>query len=244
MSVLTRSSGGDRIRVGLCAAAIFLGGIGSLMAGDQLLLESRTLSREGTDTAVVLPSGPVVLSSKVIASCVPGSRNDDDVLSFELETGVCQFIPSAERKASKMMQRPSFDISWTDPAIPILECLISHRGVLIREASRNAICFGWYQCDDLTPFIIGQHQVCAGSFLVLDAGPGYASYLWAPGGETTQQINVTPVATTHYSVTVTDGAGCAVTSAEHLVEVILCAPEIFADDFETGNTGRWSHTAN
>jgi hypothetical protein len=186
----------------------------------------------------------VVLSSKVIASCLPGNRNGDDVVSYDLDTGGCQFIPSAERNAHPLMHRPSVDVRESSPAIPILECLFSHRAVLLRETSKNAISFRWYQCDDLQPTIVGPNQVCEGSTLVLDAGSGYASYLWKPGGETSQQIQASPLTSTFYSVTVTDGAGCAVTSAEHLVEVILCAPEIFADDFETGNTGRWSHTAN
>ncbi|MBX3396856.1 MAG: hypothetical protein KF841_15980 [Phycisphaerae bacterium] len=48
--------------------------------------------------------------------------------------------------------------------------------------------------------------VCAGTPVTLDAGAGYASYLWSPGGEITQTIEVTSSGT--YSVTVTDGSGC------------------------------------
>ena len=42
---------------------------------------------------------------------------------------------------------------------------------------------------------------------VLNAGAG-ASYLWAPGGQTTSSITVTPTDTTIYTVTVTNAAGC------------------------------------
>ena len=49
-------------------------------------------------------------------------------------------------------------------------------------------------------------EVCEGTTVTLDAGPGYESYLWSPGGETTQTINVTD--SSSYSVTVTDANGC------------------------------------
>jgi hypothetical protein len=42
--------------------------------------------------------------------------------------------------------------------------------------------------------------------VTLDAGAGYASYLWSPGSETTQTIDVTTGGT--YGVTVTDANGC------------------------------------
>ncbi|HPF41305.1 MAG TPA: malectin domain-containing carbohydrate-binding protein [Phycisphaerae bacterium] len=45
----------------------------------------------------------------------------------------------------------------------------------------------------------------------LDAGPGYASYLWSPNGETTQTIDVQ--ASGAYSVRVTDDHGCAANAA-------------------------------
>nr|CAI78899.1 hypothetical protein fc143 [uncultured bacterium] len=48
--------------------------------------------------------------------------------------------------------------------------------------------------------------VCEEETVTLDAGPGYASYLWSPGGQTTQTIEVTAGGT--YSVTVTDANGC------------------------------------
>ena len=58
-----------------------------------------------------------------------------------------------------------------------------------------------------TPTITGPTDVCPGGSVVLDAGAGYASYLWSTG-ETTQQITVSPAAMTTYTVTVTDGSGC------------------------------------
>ena len=48
--------------------------------------------------------------------------------------------------------------------------------------------------------------VCQGTTVTLDAGPGYSSYLWAPGGQTTQTIEVTVGGA--YSVKVVDANGC------------------------------------
>jgi hypothetical protein len=59
-----------------------------------------------------------------------------------------------------------------------------------------------------TPGIVASPaaEVCEGTTVTLDAGAGYAGYVWAPGGETSQTIDVTT--TDEYCVTVTDGNGC------------------------------------
>ncbi len=49
--------------------------------------------------------------------------------------------------------------------------------------------------------------ICPGSSTTLTATGG-TSYLWAPGGNVTSSILVSPVITTSYIVTVTDGFGC------------------------------------
>ncbi|MBV8518549.1 MAG: DUF11 domain-containing protein [Acidobacteria bacterium] len=65
--------------------------------------------------------------------------------------------------------------------------------------------------------IAGPSATCAGTPVTLDAGAGFASYLWS-NGATTQQITVTPSSTTSYSVTVGNGT-CTTTSAPHTVTV-------------------------
>ena len=65
--------------------------------------------------------------------------------------------------------------------------------------------------------ITGPTATCASTAVVLDAGPGFASYLWT-NGATTQQITVSPASTATYGVTVTNGSGCAA-SDTHTVTV-------------------------
>lgn len=56
---------------------------------------------------------------------------------------------------------------------------------------------------------------CAGSPVVLDAGAGFSSYQWSPGGETTQTITVS--ANGIYAVTTTDSDGCAASDTYNAV---------------------------
>ncbi|HXG57463.1 MAG TPA: hypothetical protein VNL91_00375, partial [Thermoanaerobaculia bacterium] len=61
-------------------------------------------------------------------------------------------------------------------------------------------------------------SICAGAKVTLDAGSGFASYSWSPGGATTQTLEVSPSETTTYTVTVTNQSGCS-KSANHTVTV-------------------------
>jgi len=56
------------------------------------------------------------------------------------------------------------------------------------------------------PNILGQSIICTGTSSFLDAGAGYASYLWSPGGQMTQTRTATSGG--QYVVRVTDVAGC------------------------------------
>jgi hypothetical protein len=57
-----------------------------------------------------------------------------------------------------------------------------------------------------TPVISGTLSFCGGSFTTLDAGAGFATYLWTTGAAT-RSISVTGVGT--FGVTVTDNNGCS-----------------------------------
>jgi hypothetical protein len=52
----------------------------------------------------------------------------------------------------------------------------------------------------------GTQVICDGGSITLDAGSGFANYVWAPNGEQTQTIQVT--ASSSYSVSVLNDAGC------------------------------------
>ncbi|MBP6335185.1 MAG: PKD domain-containing protein, partial [Bacteroidia bacterium] len=51
--------------------------------------------------------------------------------------------------------------------------------------------------------------ICKGESTTLSIVSGSGSYLWTPGGATTSSISVSPAVTTTYTVTVSDGIGCA-----------------------------------
>jgi len=75
--------------------------------------------------------------------------------------------------------------------------------------------------------ISGPSAFCAGSSVTLDAGPGFASYLWS-NGATTQTITDSPAATTTYSVTVTNNAGCSGTASKTVTQNGSPTPAITA----------------
>ncbi len=71
--------------------------------------------------------------------------------------------------------------------------------------------------------VIGEEPFCIGGSVVLDAGPGYASYLWNTGS-TTSAITVT--ATGSYWLTTLDGNGCIDSSMQATpVDILVYDPQ-------------------
>ena len=73
-------------------------------------------------------------------------------------------------------------------------------------------------------------SICRGSAANLNAvASGAVSYLWTPGGLTTQNISVSPLWTANYTVTVTDANGCiardTVQVAVNTIPVINAGPD-------------------
>lgn len=74
---------------------------------------------------------------------------------------------------------------------------------------------------------VNNSAICAGSSTVITANPSTSggSFLWSPGGETTQSITVSPSVTSDYTVTYTT-AGCGSINATSTVTVNSTAPTV------------------
>ena len=84
--------------------------------------------------------------------------------------------------------------------------------------------------------ISGAAPMCLGSQVTLTASPVGVSYLWMPGGATTQNITVSPTSTTTYTLTVSL-AGCGSSNATQSV-VVNPAPTANYND-EACETYTW-----
>ncbi len=71
--------------------------------------------------------------------------------------------------------------------------------------------------------VTGAANSCSGNNVALNATAGFSSYLWQPGNLTGANVNVSPTATTTYTVTATDANGCTST-ATHSITVTSAAP--------------------
>lgn len=78
-----------------------------------------------------------------------------------------------------------------------------------------------------TPTVSGNSAICQNDSTTLDAGSGYTNYLWSTS-DTTQTINVNTTGT--FTVTVTDGNGCAGTDNFILTVNNLPSPIIMGID--------------
>jgi len=72
--------------------------------------------------------------------------------------------------------------------------------------------------------ITGNNSICVGESTTLNAGAGFSSYLWSPGGANTQQITVSAGGT--YNVTVTNAAGCQGTASFNVTQAASLTPAI------------------
>ena len=197
-----------RAAVAVVVAAL----VSPVVAGDRLLIEMRTLSRDDRLLLVVIPDGRMLASETVAQSCVRAAATESDVLEFDLEQGACRVV------ATGVLDHPLISSGDVPPFDSVGACLSAHFAVLEDATSGLPICFEWFRCVAFSPFIAGPGEVCSGNQVVLDAGADYPTILWSPDGETTRTISVSPFSDTVYSVQVADEWGCE-GSADHLVEV-------------------------
>ncbi|MFT5384476.1 MAG: hypothetical protein ACI81W_001877, partial [Saprospiraceae bacterium] len=106
------------------------------------------------------------------------------------------------------------------------------------------------ESQSLEPVIIGDANICAGETSTLDAGAGFATYLWS-NSEITQTIDVST--SNDYTVTVSDSQGCTGETTLSLIvnqnptvtilgTEILCEGEISTLDAGSGyDTYLWSN---
>ena len=87
--------------------------------------------------------------------------------------------------------------------------------------------------SSLSPSISGATSFCTGGSTTLDAGTGYAGYLWSTSS-VMQTISVTTAGT--YSVTVADASGCTGTTSVTVTVNSSLSPTVVGNDFCAGNS--------
>lgn len=86
--------------------------------------------------------------------------------------------------------------------------VVSSSPVVIGTDNGNNLLFNIAPVPTITP--VGSLAICDGSFVTLDAGPGFTSYQWSTGAAT-RTINASTPG--QYTVTVANSAGCTGSSA-------------------------------
>jgi hypothetical protein len=72
------------------------------------------------------------------------------------------------------------------------------------------------QVADFLSFDVADREICQGTQTNLFVQPGYSSYLWSTG-QTTNEIEVSPLSDKTYTVTVTDANGCTGTQEAQVI---------------------------
>ncbi|RLE28952.1 MAG: hypothetical protein DRJ61_15480 [Acidobacteria bacterium] len=216
----------------ICGAAMLLAMAPGMPAGaaSLVLLNNSTLVRGGYLTLIIVPDGSLIMSQDAVNAC-QGVTVGDDVLVFDPSSGACSRLMGSDL-VDPFLPIQAFLPVPDGPAVHTVQaCLDAHQAVLVDPNSGLASCFAWFHCSPLSPAISGPSAMCSAGSVTLDAGAGYSSYLWSPGGEITSQITVSPASTTAYSVAVTDGAGCTGLD-DHTVTVVTTPAAPLAGDHD------------
>jgi hypothetical protein len=142
--------------------------------------------------ATITPSGPT-------AFCQGGS------VTLTANTGTAYlWSTGATSQSINVANAGSYTVTVTNNGIP---------------AVSNPVTVTVYSLPTATITASGSTALCSGSSVTLTASAG-SSYLWSPGGQTTQSITVSTAGT--YSVRVTNSNGCSQSSSAVNVTVTTC----------------------
>ncbi|MDX2361892.1 MAG: gliding motility-associated C-terminal domain-containing protein [Crocinitomicaceae bacterium] len=175
--------------------------------------------------AMMIYSYAVVIQNALDSAGVPHLTEEQPYFEIEAFDCVGNSIPCGDYLVVGGPNIPGFTISplgadayykpWTDVFLDLTPYIGSC--VTIRFTQGDCTLgahFSYVYLDAMCgPLeIVGPQYICPGEFVTLEAPPGGASYLWAPGGQTTQSITVSPAAYTDYTCTVTPVTGPACTT--------------------------------
>jgi uncharacterized repeat protein (TIGR01451 family) len=109
----------------------------------------------------------------------------------------------------------------TTPSIMVSPVSTTTYTVTVGNGVCSSTASGTVTVTALPSVAVNSETICAGQSATLTATTSAAtpSYLWSPGGETSQSILVSPAATTTYTVMITDGSPDCVNSASATVTV-------------------------
>jgi hypothetical protein len=123
----------------------------------------------------------------------------------------------------------SITVRWADSGASKVSVVVSDTSGNCAATDEMEVTVG----NPFTPIIAGSTTMCAGDSMLLDAGTGYAKYLWSTG-DTTQTLTVWNKG--KYTVTVENAGGC-IETATFTVDRIFSAPQ---PQFEIVGTVRYS----
>lgn len=173
---------------------------------------------EATETISISAAGTYSLTVTNSDGCTAESSTtitEESSISFDLEDqGICAGLDA-------ILEGPAgYEYLWGPNGEITQTITVNQAGTYTLTITDGSGCSGENSAevtleDALTFFIQGATTLCNGSSSQLSGPAGFANYEWAPGGETTEAIEVNTPGT--YTLIVTDINGC---TGEDMIDVI------------------------